>query len=524
MSLESSPKVTVVLPTSNRGKILPRAVRSVLAQTYSDWELIVVDDGSTDSTPRVIAALTDPRIRSLRRDLAQVQGNPDNPRNLGIKAARGEYLCFLDDDDTYRPEFLERLVGYLEANAEIGLVYCDSVFHRQEGGREIATVNRSVDFDAQLLKRVNYVNTTELMVRRECVGAGWQTHIQRGSDRAFVLQVSERHRVAHLPEALGDKFWGREQPCQPSQHYWDPDFVSCESAVLDPNAMIRRTSPRDSPLSFVTHAELCRDTIDLSARLPRGLSAVYGVPRSGLLPASMIAAERHLPLGVVGAPGLFAGSRIQRFGNPSSRGPVLLVDDSLSTGGAMDRAARWLAERGVSNVLRCALYVAPGRENLLHYSARVVPAPRIFRWNLWGTVRTQRLMCDLDGVLCADPRVFDDDGPEYQEALRTASPLHTPLLPIHSVVTNRLERWREITASWLASHGVQAGSLHMQRFSTAAARRMAGDYGRWKGEVYSGSDALLFVESDEAQARRIHEVSKRPVLSLESENLHARNS
>ena len=61
----------------------------------------------------------------------------------------------------------------------------------------------------------------------------------------------------------------------------------------------------------------------------------------------------------------------------------------------------------------------------------------------------------------------------------------------------------------------------MQAFATAAERRAAGDYGRWKGEVYAGSDALLFVESSEAQARRIHEVSGRPVLSLETERLYA---
>jgi len=87
-------------------------------------------------------------------------------------------------------------------------------------------------------------------------------------------------------------------------------------------------------------------------------------------------------------------------------------------------------------------------------------------------------------------------------------------------VTNRLERWRGLTEAWLARHGVRCGELAMQPHPTAAARRRAGDYGCFKGERYARSDALLFVESSEAQARRIHEVSGRPVLSLETERLH----
>ncbi|MGE0709144.1 MAG: glycosyltransferase [Planctomycetota bacterium] len=531
----STPLVSVILPTCDRARVLPRAVRSVLRQTHERLELIVVDDGSSDETPEVLAALArDPRVRILRRERSQLAGNPVNPRNLGIEAARGEYLAFLDDDDTYRPRFLERLFSELEARPELALVYCDTVFHRQEGGREVASVDRSVDFDRALLERVNYVNTTELLVRAACARevGGWDTHIKQGSDRAFVLRVSERFGVLHVPEVLGDKYWGRDEPCQASAHYWDPDHAPALEAPREPNAHAPwlRYAPQRAPqrgpggerLSFVTYDELTRDALALAGRLPRDYRAVYGVPRSGLLPAAILAAELHLPLGVAGADGLFAGDRLRAHQAPvPERGPVLLVDDSCSTGGAMARAKALLVERGVRDVHTCALYVTEDAPARLDHFARVVRPPRLFRWNLWGCVRTQRLMCDLDGVFARDPAVPDDDGAAYAHALETAPLLQRPLLPVHSIVTNRIERWRALTEGWLERHGVRCGQLHMQPHPTAEARRRAGDYGRFKGELYARSDALLFVESDEAQARRIHQVSGRPVLSLETERLHA---
>jgi len=279
--------------------------------------------------------------------------------------------------------------------------------------------------------------------------------------------------------------------------------------------------PADGALSFVTYAELARDAAALAARVPRGVRAVYAVPRSGALAGAILATELHLPLGLVGAPEPLEGRRLAELGaEVPAAGPVLLVDDSWSTGGAMEAARERLRAQGVSDVVTCALYVTEAGRRALDLWQRVVSPPRIFRWNLWGSARTARVMCDLDGVLCEDPDAFDDDGEAYRQAIASARPRCRPLGPVHSIVTNRIERWRAVTAAWLRRHGVAPGALFMQPHATAAERRAAGDYGAWKGRVYRASDALLFVESDEAQARRIREVSGRPVLSLETERLH----
>jgi glycosyltransferase involved in cell wall biosynthesis len=96
--------VSVIIPTFNRARHIGRAIKSALAQTFCDWELIVVDDGSTDDTEDVVHSFNDPRIRLIRHD--KNYGAPA-ARNTGIRASKGEYICFLDSDDEWLMTKLE---------------------------------------------------------------------------------------------------------------------------------------------------------------------------------------------------------------------------------------------------------------------------------------------------------------------------------------------------------------------------------------------------------------------------------
>lgn len=109
-SLPSAPLVSAIVPTYNRLPYLREAVASVFAQTYDNWELIVVDDGSTDGTAAYLAGLGDQRVRVVRVDHC---ANPARVRNLGVGRANGFYLAFLDSDDLWRPSKLERQVAAL---------------------------------------------------------------------------------------------------------------------------------------------------------------------------------------------------------------------------------------------------------------------------------------------------------------------------------------------------------------------------------------------------------------------------
>ncbi len=111
--------VSAVIPTHNYGRFLGRAIESVLAQSHSPIECIVVDDGSTDETPGVLARYGE-RIRAIRRE----RGGVSSARNAGIRAARGKYVALLDADDAWKPDKIARQLALLEARADVGAVGC----------------------------------------------------------------------------------------------------------------------------------------------------------------------------------------------------------------------------------------------------------------------------------------------------------------------------------------------------------------------------------------------------------------
>ncbi len=120
--IQPLPLFTVVLPTHNRAPLLCRAITSVLRQTYHDYELIIVDDASTDATAEAVSAFNDPRLRYIR---LESNGGASAARNVGIRAARGQCVTFLDDDDEFLPDFLAEMYRHwLGAPPSVGFAWC----------------------------------------------------------------------------------------------------------------------------------------------------------------------------------------------------------------------------------------------------------------------------------------------------------------------------------------------------------------------------------------------------------------
>jgi glycosyltransferase involved in cell wall biosynthesis len=107
-----APIFSIIIPTHNRCDLLKRAVNSVINQSYSNWELIVVDDGSTDGTKELLESVKDDRILYIYQEHSE----RSTARNRGIEEAQGNYICFLDDDDEYKPQYLSSFYAYLEKN------------------------------------------------------------------------------------------------------------------------------------------------------------------------------------------------------------------------------------------------------------------------------------------------------------------------------------------------------------------------------------------------------------------------
>lgn len=119
----SPPLVSIVLPTYNRAKFLPQAFDSIAQQTMTDWELIVVDDGSSDDTAAVVERLT-PQLNHPVKYVWRTNGGPAEARNTGIEHARGKYLAFFDSDDVWLPHHLRDCAAALEANSDVDWIFC----------------------------------------------------------------------------------------------------------------------------------------------------------------------------------------------------------------------------------------------------------------------------------------------------------------------------------------------------------------------------------------------------------------
>ncbi len=118
------PAVTVIMPVYNGARFVGKAIESVLAQDFQDWELIVVNDGSTDGTAEVLAGFSDDRIRVIH----QANGGEAVARNRGLDAVSGEYVAFLDADDLYLPNALRDMSAYLDTHPEADALFSDGYF------------------------------------------------------------------------------------------------------------------------------------------------------------------------------------------------------------------------------------------------------------------------------------------------------------------------------------------------------------------------------------------------------------
>lgn len=283
-------------------------------------------------------------------------------------------------------------------------------------------------------------------------------------------------------------------------------------------------------VSYITYAQLAEDVREFIRKLPRALidnlCGVVGVPRSGMLPATMIANNLHLPLA-----DSWSFAHINRFPeaghrltiNQSNHHTILVVDDSIYAGTSINRALDRLKETYQNYNLKfvsAVLYRCPEKAAEVDYYLRDVPKPRYFEWNLLQHPDLPTFMLDLDGVLCYDPTVYDDDGPQYVNSLIHAEPLYLPKFLVHSICTMRLERHREVTERWLEDYNVRYGELIMVDLPTAQKRREQLNYAQWKGEKYKSSSAQLFIESAKEQAGGIQEYSGKPVICLENSKVY----
>ena len=200
------PAVSVVVATYNRARFLPETIESVLQQRYRDFELIVVDDGSTDDTQSVLRAYRD-RIRSFYQE----NSGPAAARNLGIRNSRGRWIAIQDSDDLCTPDHLEVLFGFLEKNPACGMVFANGAYL---GGTEhfretIIPKKKSVRLAREGVRLVDLfeksiVRLQAALISKECLEAigGHDERLRICMDLDLAFRMFMRYPVAYLDQVV----------------------------------------------------------------------------------------------------------------------------------------------------------------------------------------------------------------------------------------------------------------------------------------------------------------------------------
>lgn len=207
--MNTIPKVSVIIPTYNCARYLPDAIESVLRQTYQDFEIIVIDDGSTDNTKEMLQSYLN-KYPYWVKYFYQENGGLACARNAGINNSQGDYIALLDADDMWLPNRLMDGVILFEQQKEVGLAHSNITFI-SENGNCLNTPDRNKHFLTgyifeSLLLRKAHISCPTVLVRRECfkhLGLFDENLTRLGcEDRELWLRLSRKYKIAYIDKVL----------------------------------------------------------------------------------------------------------------------------------------------------------------------------------------------------------------------------------------------------------------------------------------------------------------------------------
>lgn len=261
--LMNSPAVSVIITVYNGAAFIGEALDSVLSQSMEDWECVVVDDGSTDATPKVLSSYTDPRIEMIQQ--------PNRGRGAALNracgAARGRYLAILDADDACLPERLARQSAFLDAHPDVGLVGADVEIVNETTGRRSAW--HCPESDAGLrraMARSMPFCHSAVMLRRDLWNeiGGYSERLPCALDYDLCARAMRVSQSASIPEVLGRK-----------RIHADQFFLSGLATGLRQRVYTQRMLRAVSELRLPPTAYFLPVAYYLYARLPGPLNAAF---------------------------------------------------------------------------------------------------------------------------------------------------------------------------------------------------------------------------------------------------------
>ena len=202
-------KISVIIPTYNRGNLISNSIKSVLNQTYKNLEVIVVDDGSTDNTKKVVDKFKDERIKYIR--LEENKGG-SNARNVGIQNSKGKYLSFQDSDDIYYPEKIKiqfKNIIYKNSDLDfckIRVIFNDSYNYFFPNSRQEYSISHGNTFN-ELISKGNFISTQAILIKRKLISKYlFDPFIPRLQDYDLILRMIPKVKISYTNKVLVDLY------------------------------------------------------------------------------------------------------------------------------------------------------------------------------------------------------------------------------------------------------------------------------------------------------------------------------
>ncbi|MDI6792176.1 MAG: glycosyltransferase [bacterium] len=316
------PKVSVVIPSYNAAGYLPEAIDSVLAQTFKDYEVIVVDDGSTDNTREALATYQD-KIRYI----CQENAGPSPAKNKGIREAKGKFVAFLDADDIWLPEKLAFQMEIFEKNPEIALVHANVIRFGEDWTESdeaqwqerIAEPRRK--FTGYIFKPLlmdNLICTSAAVIKRSCFDdrdiGFFDKDLVRSEDHDLWLRIARKHKIGYV-----DRLLVRHREHKASLSVNVDAFFEAKFLVFNRHAKYLAPDERDKIIKekwrwlYFTHGYEYFEAGDLKGARKRFLTAIKEGPFNPKAVIYYLATFFGSPLVTIIKKIRNSGCQVQRF-------------------------------------------------------------------------------------------------------------------------------------------------------------------------------------------------------------------
>lgn len=278
-------------------------------------------------------------------------------------------------------------------------------------------------------------------------------------------------------------------------------------------------------LIYISYEDLI---VDIKTNLhmfhPYKFDLVVGIPRSGMIPSYLVSA--FLNIDCCDLDSFIENRKLQhgvtrntkgRLSYPHEAKSILLLDDSIYSGNSIEISQKKIPSDLKSRMIKCAVYATGNGRNKVDFYIKEINGKKIFEWGLFHNNIISKTCFDMDGVLCKECTIEqNDDGEKYLNFIQQAEPLFLPTGEVLAIVTNRLEKYRKQTETWLSEHDIKYKQLIMLDLPSKNERQKIDAGTDHKGKIYKElNEATLFIESSFNQSVSITNVSGKPVYCVD---------